>query len=112
MGWSEDDENSRGSFREKDSDRGRDKRKDPSMNEAFSAFKDKVNAASSGGGSPTVSLKFWLFMILGLWALSGIFIIAPAEQSAITRLGRYVDTIGPGVHWVARGIESEHRINV
>jgi len=65
---------------------------------------------NAGGG------RFLVLMIgalMGvLWALSGIFIVDPAEQAAILRFGRYVTTVGAGPHWIPRFIESKIVINV
>ena len=47
-----------------------------------------------------------------LWALSGIFIVDPAEQAAILRFGKYVETVGPGPHWIPRFISSKIVLNV
>ena len=47
-----------------------------------------------------------------LWAVSGIFIVDPAEQAAILHFGRYVETVGPGPHWIARFISSKVVLNV
>ena len=49
---------------------------------------------------------------LVLWALSGIFIVDPAEEAAVLRFGRYVKTVGPGPHWIPRLIESKVVVNV
>lgn len=47
-----------------------------------------------------------------LWALSGIFLVSPPEQAAILRFGKYVETVGPGPHWIPRFIESKDTVNV
>lgn len=52
-----------------------------------------------------------LLILVVVWALSGIFIVAPAEESAILRFGRYQETVGPGPHWIPRFIATEHRLN-
>jgi len=44
--------------------------------------------------------------------LSGIFIVDPAEQAVIMRFGKYVETVGPGPHWIPRLIESKIVRNV
>jgi len=49
--------------------------------------------------------------IFFVWVLSGIFIVDPAEQAVILRLGQYVETVGPGPHWIARFIEKSYRVN-
>lgn len=61
---------------------------------------------------------FGLFLGLGalllvlVWALSGIFLVSPAEQAVITRFGKYVGTVDPGPHWIPRLIEREETLNV
>lgn len=63
-----------------------------------------------GGGALVVGL---VLGVLGLlWVLSGIFIVGPAEQAAILRFGKYVETVGPGPHWIPRFIESKVVKNV
>ncbi len=51
-------------------------------------------------------------VIVLLWALSGIFIVDPAEQAAILRFGRYIETVGAGPHWIPRFICSKIVLNV
>ncbi|MFI4918647.1 MAG: FtsH protease activity modulator HflK [Legionellales bacterium] len=46
------------------------------------------------------------------WVLSGIFIVDPAEQAVILRFGKYVETVGPGPHWIPRIISSKTVLNV
>jgi modulator of FtsH protease HflK len=47
-----------------------------------------------------------------LWLLSGIFIVDPAEQAAILRFGKYINTVGAGPHWIPRFICSKIILNV
>lgn len=51
-------------------------------------------------------------LILILWAISGIFIVDPAEQAVILRFGKYIKTVGPGPHWIPRLIDSKIVLNV
>ena len=57
-------------------------------------------------------IGFVIFVIVVIWALSGIFIVSPAERAAVLRFGKYVDTVGPGPHWLPRFIESRYVVNV
>ena len=43
----------------------------------------------------------WLILVvvLGLYLLSGLFIVAPAERGVILRFGRAVRDTGPGPHY-------------
>lgn len=45
------------------------------------------------------------------WLLWGIFIIDPAEQAVILRFGKYVNTLGPGPHWIPRIIDTPYVVN-
>lgn len=65
--------------------------------------------SSSSGGFLAAILLFAVFV---LWVLSGIFIVDPAEQAAILRFGRYIETVGPGPHWIPRFISSKIVLNV
>ncbi len=59
-----------------------------------------------------IGLGIVLIGILLIWLLAGIFIVSPAEESVILRLGHYETTVGSGPHWIPRFIESETRVNV
>lgn len=55
------------------------------------------------------------YVIVGLailWALTGIFLVSPAEQAVVLRFGKYVETVGPGPHWIPRVVDSKYTINV
>ena len=62
------------------------------------------------GGSPGSNIPrmpmprgkgIWIivFVLLGLWLLSGIFIINPDEEGVVLRFGKYNRTEGPGPHY-------------
>lgn len=65
--------------------------------------------------SPKQASNFGIGIIAGvifaIWFLSGIFIVGPAEQVVVLRLGKYVGTVGPGPHWVPRFIEKTYTVN-
>lgn len=92
------------------------------MKTKFKQFKKKSVMQGRGDKSETPPTDqkegngLYVLMLLGLviflWVLSGIFIVDPAEQAAILRLGRYVRTVGPGPHWIPRLIESKIVLNV
>lgn len=118
MGWNEPPNN-------KNNDPRRDNQGPPDLDEMLRRFYNKfkhiamgdskppfdepdTRASFSGGAffSVLIALAFLL-----LWALSGIFIVGPAEQAAILRFGRYVETVGPGPHWIPRFIETKYVVN-
>ncbi|HVT63502.1 MAG TPA: FtsH protease activity modulator HflK, partial [Legionellaceae bacterium] len=118
MGWNEPD-NDKNPW-------GSGKSQPPDLDEALKKMKAKLNQLfkfkSVNGNSSSFSKnnakgEWWFasiftLLVVVLWALSGIFIIDPAEQAAILRFGKYVRTVGPGPHWIPRFIESKMVLNV
>ncbi|MDP3704998.1 MAG: FtsH protease activity modulator HflK [Legionellaceae bacterium] len=116
MGWNEPD-------KEKDPWGG--KNQPPDLDEVLkrmhAKFKKTFSRASnqrskapiepnpSGGG---ILVGMICAVAVLLWALSGIFIIDPAEQAAVLRFGKYIKTVGPGPHWIARFVYSKVVLNV
>lgn len=114
MGWNEPD---------KGKDPWKGKNQPPDLDEALKRVHDKLKKIFSGGsgkpGGPAsktsnsglvaVMIACTVFI---LWALSGIFIVDPAEQAVILRFGKYVETVGPGPHWIPRIICSKVVMNV
>ncbi|MFC3908765.1 FtsH protease activity modulator HflK [Legionella dresdenensis] len=116
MGWNEP---------EKGKDPWNGKNQPPDLDEALKRLQQKLKKALLGGGSaPDGSSQaaesngggllaaFVALIIFILWALSGIFIVDPAEQAAILRFGKYTETVGPGPHWIPRFIDSKILVNV
>lgn len=114
MGWNEP---------EKGKDPWKGKNQPPDLDEAFKRFFEKLKLIFFGGPNPSTkepskksnaglmgTMIFTLVFIL--WVLSGIFIVDPAEQAAILRFGKYIETVGPGPHWIPRIISSKIIVNV
>ena len=72
---------------------------------------DNSHSDLNSGGVGVLALVILLVSFI-LWALSGIFIVDPAEQAVILRFGKYVETVGPGPHWIPRIISSKIVLNV
>ncbi|MDF1684647.1 MAG: FtsH protease activity modulator HflK [Legionellaceae bacterium] len=127
MGWNEPD-NGKDPWRSKDQPPDLDealKQLQIKLKKLFSNGKPKSTGPSgskkggSGGGAGAGlsdgSPLLFILLAAGavvLWALSGIFIIDPAEEAAILRFGRYVETVGAGPHWIPRIISSKVVVNV
>lgn len=113
MGWNEP---------EKGKDPWKGKNQPPDLDEAFKRLHEKVKKMfggtgkqgnkSSNGSSGGLVAAMVVLIALVLWALSGIFIVDPAEQAVILRFGKYVETVGPGPHWIPRIISSKIVMNV
>lgn len=115
MGWNEPDQG-------KDPWKG--KNQPPDLDEALKRLHGKLkkmlfgSTAGKAGNEPpktsNSSLAVVMFALSAfiLWVLSGIFIVDPAEQAVILRFGKYVETVGPGPHWIPRLISSKVVMNV
>jgi len=86
-------------------------------------FSDKKNKPSFNNGNRTGDSSnkfvfqkglsiFGIVLVLLVWAISGIFIVDPAEQAVILRFGQYQETVGPGPHWIPSVIDSKIVSNV
>lgn len=96
----------------------------PDIDEALRNFQNKLRkmfgggeAGSSGSGpGMSSSSKFGVtlasIIVLVIYLISGIYVVEPAEQAVIKRLGKYERTVGPGPHWLAPLFESKDIINV
>ena len=47
-----------------------------------------------------------------LFVLSGFFVIKPAERAVVLRLGRYVNTVEPGPHWLPPLVYARYVVDV
>ncbi|MDP3562750.1 MAG: FtsH protease activity modulator HflK [Legionellaceae bacterium] len=117
MGWNEPD---------KGKDPWSGKNQPPDLDEAIKRMQAKLKSLfarssskrphktpvepSTNGNGPLIAIVSVAAVIL--WALSGIFIVDPAEQAAVLRFGKYIETVGPGPHWLPRFIESKIVLNV
>ncbi|MFZ2619463.1 MAG: FtsH protease activity modulator HflK [Alphaproteobacteria bacterium] len=51
------------------------------------------------GGFPFGGLKFIGLAVVGIWLLSGFYIVAQDQQGVAMRFGKYTQTTEPGLHW-------------
>lgn len=122
MGWNEPDKN-------KTPWDGK-KKQPPDIDEALKRLQEKIkglflggsssskpkgrssSSSNSKGGGGGILLSLMGLVVLVLWVLSGFFVVDPAEQAVILRFGKYVETVGPGPHWIPRLISSKVIKNV
>lgn len=120
MGWNEPD---------KGKDPWSGKKQPPDLDEALKRFQAKLKKTFFGGsnkfngksnGQTPIAANnkggflaaLTILILFILWILSGIFIVDEGEQAAILRFGKYVETVGPGPHWIPRLISSKIVKNV
>jgi membrane protease subunit HflK len=81
----------------------------PDLDEVLKKFQNKFGGlfGGKGGGGEGVggqgpgsgAIGLVVVVIIAIWALSGIYIIEPAERGVVTRFGAYAETTQPGPHW-------------
>jgi membrane protease subunit HflK len=93
----------------------------PDLDEVARKMRDKMGrffgggSGGSGGGKgigSSISVGLIAIIALVAWALSGIYIIEPAERGVVLRLGKFHTVTMPGPHWFIRGIETVDKVDV
>jgi len=89
----------------------------PDLDEMARKLRDRMNSILGGGGRRAggknpFNLGFIFIAVIVAWALSGIYIVEPAERGVVLRLGKYTDTAMPGPHWYLRGVETVDIVDV
>lgn len=72
------------------------------------------NGGGSGSGSASGSGFFIILAVLAalLWAGMGFYTVDQQERGVILRLGKYSDTVGPGLRWNPPLIDEVQKVNV
>ena len=85
----------------------------PNIDEMLLKYSRKYFAGGGGSGSSenNLMLGFLFAVLLVFWAVSGFYVIRPAEEGVLLRFGKFVSRLGPGLHWTARGINSVYVLN-
>ena len=90
----------------------------PDLDELARKLRDRMNSlfggrsGSSGRGGKPFPFALVLVLALVAWALSGIYIVEPAERGVVLMFGKYSSTTGPGPHWYMRGIETVNIVDI
>ena len=92
----------------------------PDLDEALQKMReriDKIFGGSGGGkGGSTGSSKSLIGIILAVlvlgWAMMGFYQVDEKEQAVVLRLGKYLDTMGAGLHWNPPLVDSVTKVRV
>ncbi len=90
----------------------------PDLIRLIKNFLNKFKNKSNQSGTPQIFkdtsriVGIVVVILLALWALSGVFLVSPAEQSVILRFGKYIRTLGPGPHWIPTLFERRFTANI
>lgn len=82
------------------------------LNSFFSKFKSFFLGSNSPKKNSISTIFLILFLIfLLIYGVVGFYIVKPAEQAVVTRLGKYNRVVEQGPHWIPVFIESKKIIN-
>jgi membrane protease subunit HflK len=98
----------------------------PDLDEALKKFQEKLGgifggsrsgsgSGSGSGGGSGVPFNLIALVLVGLmlfWAAMGFYKVDEQERGVVLRLGRYHSTVGPGLHWNPRFLDSVARVTV
>ncbi|UXJ53265.1 FtsH protease activity modulator HflK [Pseudomonas citronellolis] len=124
MAWNEPGDNSN----KNDQDpwggrRGGGRQGPPDLDEAFRKLQDSLNRIFGGkkprGGSPVGGkggglglFGIGLAVLAVLWLYNAIYVVDEQEQAVILRMGKYYDTVGPGLNFYFPPIDRKFQENV
>lgn len=95
----------------------------PDLDEALKKLQEKLNSLfgnqGGGGGNRKQPPKLagfglaGLVLVIGLaiWLASGFYLVDQAERAVTLRLGKYNETLTPGLHWNPPVIDKVYKIN-
>ncbi|MFT7299952.1 MAG: membrane protease subunit HflK [Porticoccus sp.] len=92
----------------------------PDLDDVLKKLRDKVDGifGGSGGsgskksGSSGGFLGIVLAVLVVGWAMSGFYQVDEKEQAVVLRLGKYLDTVGAGLHWNPSLVDSVTKVRV
>lgn len=93
----------------------------PDIDEALKKLRSRISGIFGGvgngdkksnnqGGKGILGI-FFTVLIIG-WSISGFYQVDEKEQAVVLRLGKYVDTMGPGLHWNPPLIDKVTKVRV
>ncbi len=96
----------------------------PDLDEALKKLQEKMNGIFGGGGGSkpsgsgkgsSVGVGFILLLagvVLAGWVLMGFYTVNEQDRVVILRLGKYQDTVQPGLRWNPLLIDERSQVNV
>jgi len=85
------------------------------FNGLFGGSGNKDTSGSGGGDTPAPIGKIITFgaaIVLVLWAGMGLYTVDQQERAVVLRLGKFSETVQPGLHWNPPLFDSVTKVNV
>lgn len=110
MSWNEPGDNKKDPWRDSDTQEG-----PPDLQRVVRGFEDKL-VRMFGGGAPNAPFKTAGLLGavgLGIWALTGVYLVDEGSRGVLTRFGAFLETTMPGLHWhIPAPIEKVEVVNI
>jgi len=71
----------------------------PDFDEMIRRAQNKLRRILPGGTGGRAGLTIIVVVLLGLWALTGLYKVDTNEQGVVLRFGEWVRSTDPGLHW-------------
>ncbi len=69
-------------------------------------------SSASGGNAGSISLGVIAAVLVGIWALSGIYIVDQGKEGVVLQFGAFSSITDPGPHWYPRFIDTVDVVDV
>ncbi len=123
MAWNEPGGSGNNGSGNKDPWGNRDNQGPPDLDEFIKKLQAKLGSlfggkGGSGGGSSlggnagSISMGLIAAVLLGVWALSGIYIVDQGRQGVVLQFGAFSTITDPGPHWYPRFIQTVEVVDV
>lgn len=92
----------------------------PDLDEALRKFMNRLSSLLGGGGGSrgsdsgagTAGLTLVAVAALLIWSVSGFYTVQEAERGVVLRFGAYHTTVGSGIHWLPRFVDTVQKVDV
>ncbi len=71
-----------------------------------------TGGSDASGNAGSISLGLIVIVLLGVWALSGIYIVDQGRQGVVQQFGAFNTITDPGPHWYPRFIQTVEIVDV
>jgi len=91
----------------------------PDLEDLLKSFWKKIGgnnpqspSSGNGNGKGGLGIGTILIILLGLWALTGIYTVKEQENAVVLRFGAFNRIVDAGIHWLPRGIEQKFIVDI
>lgn len=88
----------------------------PDLDELFSKLKAKFRTGNSGGNNSQLPFGAFAGLVLAavavVWSVLGFYTIDEQQRAVVLRMGKYTQTLQPGLQWQPYIIDKVTKINV